>query len=105
MATILLVRVKSNLEASDLERRALERVPRFREVPGLVQKFYGRDPTTGDWCGAYIFESREALGAFTGSELAKSIPTAYEATEVRREVFDLMWSLHPDRGPLTETAS
>ena len=100
MPVILFVRVKSNLEASELERRAQERVPRFRDVPGLVQKFYGRDPATGDWCGAYLFESREALAAFGGSELAESIPAAYEATDVRREVYDLMWSLHPDRGPL-----
>ena len=105
MAKILFVRIKSKLDQQELERRALARVPRFREVAGLVQKFYGRDPATGDWCGAYIFESQEALAAFAGSELAKSIPTAYEATEVRREVYDLLWSLHPDRGPLATPAS
>ena len=105
MPKILFVRVKSSLARDELTRRAQERVPRFREVPGLVQKFYGRDPSTGTWCGAYIFESQEALAAFAGSELAKSIPAAYEATEVTREVYDFLWSLHPERGPLANPAS
>jgi len=36
MATILFVRVKSDLDPKELERRLLERRPRFRDVPGLV---------------------------------------------------------------------
>lgn len=36
------------------------------------------------------------------SELAKTIPGAYEATEVRREIFDAVFSLQPERGPLSE---
>ena len=43
MASILFVRVKSGLGPKELERRLIERRPRFHEVPGLVQKIYGRD--------------------------------------------------------------
>lgn len=100
MAAILCVRIKSPLDPEELLRRAEERLPRFREVPGLVQKIYGRDEATGDVCGIYFFESREALGRFRESELARSIPTAYDAQEVRPEVFDLLFPLYPDRGPL-----
>ena len=102
MASILFVRVKSGLETVELERRAIERRPRFKEVPGLVQKIYGKDESTGDMCGIYFFESKEALAAFKETELAKTIPAAYEATEVRREVYELMYPLHSGRGPFPD---
>jgi len=44
MPAILFVRVKSNLEPTEFDRRLLERRPRFQAVPGLTQKVYGRDP-------------------------------------------------------------
>jgi len=102
MATIMVVRIQSDVDPEELERRAIERRPEFKKIPGLVQKIYGRNDETGDWCGIYFFESRQALAAFRESELAKTIPTAYEATDVRREVFELMYPLHPERGPFSE---
>lgn len=102
MATILFVRVKSDLEPEELERRLLERRPRFQEIPGLVQKVYARDEATGDVCGIYFFEDQQALANFRETELAKTIPDAYEAIDIRREVFDALYSLYPDRGPITE---
>lgn len=101
MAAILFVRIKSGLDPHEFERRLLERRPRFRDVPGLVQKIYGRDDETGDVCGVYFFESQEALHAFRQTELARSIPTAYEAVDVRREVYDVLYPLWPERGPFT----
>lgn len=100
MSVVLFVRVGSDLELEELERRVQQRRPEFLDVPGLTQKIYGRDPVTGDWCGIYFFESDDALAAFRESELAKSIPDAYQATEVRREVFEVMYPLRPDVGPV-----
>lgn len=97
--TILFVRIKSDLDPPEFERRLLERRPRFQDVPGLTQKVYGRDNATGDVCGIYFFESDEALAEFRNSELAKTIPSAYEATDVRREAYEVLYSLWPDRGP------
>lgn len=102
MAAILFVRVESSLDPAELERRLVERRPRFHEVPGLVQKIYGRDESTGDVCGIYFFEDHAALSAFRETELAKTIPTAYEATEIRREVYEVLYPLHPERGPFAE---
>ena len=103
MAVILYVRVKSELDETELERRMIERRARFREVPGLVQKIYGRDPVTGEMCGIYFFENQEALWNFRETELAKTIPTAYEAIEVRREVYEVLYPLYSDRGPFPES--
>ena len=79
MAVVLFVRVKSEVDKKELERRLLERKPKFLDVPGLAQKIYGKDPATGDMCGIYFFESNEALADFRDSELAKTIPTAFAA--------------------------
>jgi hypothetical protein len=100
MATVLYVRVKSDVDSEELDRRMNERRPDFLKVPGLIQKIYGRDEATGDTCGIYFFESKEALEAFRETELAKTIPTAYEATEVRREIYEVLFPLKPEIGPL-----
>ena len=100
MSTILYVRIKSDLDPEELNRRLNERKPRFLEVPGLTQKIYGRDEETGDVCGIYFFENKDALAAFRDTELAKTIPDAYEATDVRREVYEVLYPLKPEKGPL-----
>lgn len=99
MAAVLFVRVKSDLDAEELERRLVERRPRFLEVPGLVQKIYGRDGASGAYCGIYFFENEEALAAFRESELAQTIGAAYEAVEVRPEVYEVLYPLRAERGP------
>lgn len=104
MASVLFVRIKSDLDPAELERRLIERRPRFHEVPGLAQKIYGRDDATGEVCGIYFFESEEALTKFLETELAKSIPSAYEAKEIRREVYQVLYPLHPDRGPIPQSS-
>ena len=102
MAAILFVRIKSQLDAKELDRRLIERKPRFLEVPGLVQKIYGRDEATGDICGIYFFESQTALTAYRETELAQTIPTAYEAIDLRREVYEVINTLRPEQGPFAK---
>lgn len=100
MAVVLFVRIKSALEFEELERRGKERLPRFREVPGLLQKIYVRNRATDEVCGIYFFEDKAALAAYRESDLAKTIASAYEATEVSPEVLEVMFPLFEDRGPL-----
>jgi hypothetical protein len=95
----------SDLESDEFDRRPLERRPHFREVPGLLQKIYGPDRATGDVCGIYFFESEDALEAFRETELARTIPAAYEAVDVRREIYDVLYSLWPERGPFVRASS
>jgi hypothetical protein len=102
MANILFVRISSDLDLEELDRRLLERRPRFREVPGLVQKIYARDRASGDVCGIYFFDSEGALTSFRESELAQTIPIAYEANDVRRESYEVLYPLWPERGPFVE---
>lgn len=102
MAAVLFVRIKSELDEKELDRRLEERRPRFLEVPGLLQKIYGRDESSGDVCGIYFFKDMTALKNFSESELAHTIAPAYEAYDVRREIYDVLLSLRPEMGPFTE---
>ena len=78
---MLIVRgLKSELSSEELERRYKERMPRFREIPGLVQKYYAYDESTGDFAGIYLWDSQESLDRYLESDLKKTIPEAYELT-------------------------
>jgi heme-degrading monooxygenase HmoA len=84
-AVMLIVRgLKSKLPHDELMRRARERMPRFREVPGLLQKYYTYDPSTGELAGVYFWESEESAAAYLESDLRRTIPSAYELTEPPR---------------------
>jgi len=105
MPVVLLVRIDSSLGPEDLARRVAERRSQFETVPGLIQKLYIKDEATGDVGGLYFFQSREHLAAFRDSELARSIPVSYGATDVRPEVFDVGAVLHAEAGPFPAAAA
>jgi len=72
---MLIVRgLKSKLSHDELERRYKERMPQFRDVPGLLQKYYSYDSSTEEWAGIYLWESEESAAAYLESDLRKSIP-------------------------------
>lgn len=78
---MLLVRgLKSKLSFEEIERRYKERIPEFRAVEGLVQKYYSYDESTKEWAGIYLWSSEEALEAYLASDLRKTIGEAYELT-------------------------
>jgi len=82
---MLIVRgLKSKLSHDELERRYRERMPQFRDVPGLIQKYYSYDATTEEWAGIYLWDSEESAAAYLESDLRKSIPSAYELTQPPR---------------------
>jgi hypothetical protein len=82
---MLIVRgLKSKLSAAELEPRYKERMPEFRAIPGLVQKYYSYEESTGEWAGIYLWDNQESLDAYLESDLRKSIPSAYELTEPPR---------------------
>jgi heme-degrading monooxygenase HmoA len=72
--------LKSDLPKEELERRYKERMPEFRDVPGLAQKYYSYDEDSQEWAGIYLWESEEALAAYLKSDLKESIAKAYELT-------------------------
>ena len=94
---MLLVKFHSGLLHEQVLRLMDERLPQFRAVPGLVQKYYAREPATGDYVGIYLFDSEESLLRYRSSELAASIPATYQVEgTARREVLELLFPLHAE---------
>jgi heme-degrading monooxygenase HmoA len=76
--------LKSKLSHDEFERRYKERMPQFRDVRGLLQKYYSYDSSTEEWAGIYLWESEEAAAAYLESDLRKTISSAYELTQPPR---------------------
>lgn len=99
---MLLVKFHSGLSDADVMRNLEERLPLFRAVPGLVQKYYAREAATGDYVGVYLFESKDALQQYRASDVARSIPPVYQIEGTARiEVLDFLFSLHPETAART----
>ena|SRR5687768_10439849 len=97
---ILLVKFHSGLSQDEVVRNLEERVSLFRAVPGLVQKYYAREPATGDYVGVYLFESEQALLNYRSSEVARSIPYVYQLEGTPRvEIMELLFPLRPEIVP------
>jgi len=91
MPIIQFTRFTSNLSEEEVARFMKERAPRFLEVPGLIQKYYIRDPQTGESGGVYVWESAEAMLEFRQSELAQSMGDTYKVEgEKRVEIFEII---------------
>lgn len=89
---MLLVKFHTGLEDARVRQLLDQRLPQFRAVPGLLQKYYAREPVTGDYLGVYLFDSEESLLQYRSSELARSIPAVYDVVGAPRvEVFKLLF--------------
>lgn len=74
---VLAVKFKSTHAPAKLARVCAVDLNTFREVPGLLQKYYLIEELTNSICGLYIFETKSARAAFWTSELAKDLPSRY----------------------------
>ena len=89
-----IIKLKSNLPEKELLNKAREREPQFKAIPRLLQKYYVKTGQSGQYGGIYVWESQEALQSFRESDLAKSIPKAYEIIEAPNvEIMDILFRL------------
>ena len=89
-----IIKLKSNLPEEELLNKAKEREPQFKDIQGLLQKYYVKIGPSGQYGGIYIWESQESLDAYRESDLAKSIPEAYEIVEAPNiEIMDILFQL------------
>jgi heme-degrading monooxygenase HmoA len=71
---VRIVRFASGLEEAAVVAAFTGRARHYREVKGLRQKYSLRFPETGELGAIHVWDSRTALEAYSGSELARSIP-------------------------------
>lgn len=89
-----IIKLKSALSEKELLKIGKEREPRFKAIPGLLQKYYVKLGQPGQYGGVYVWDSEESLQSYRESELAASIPEAYELTEPPTlETMDILFKL------------
>ncbi|HVX26910.1 MAG TPA: YdhR family protein [Parafilimonas sp.] len=74
---VLSVKFKSKLDGETLLNTCNENLESFRNVPGLIEKYYLVEEQTGLISGIYLFETKAAREAFWASDLAKDIVPRY----------------------------
>lgn len=74
---VLAVKFNSVLSPEKLMQVTREDLGTFRNVKGLVQKYYIAEETTGALSGLYFFETKNDRASFWKSELATNIPARY----------------------------
>lgn len=91
---IQFVKFESGLSEGDAKRVMEERAPQYRQVQGLLQKYYVHEPATGQWGGIYLWDSEASMIAFRDSELRRTIPQVYAVEgSPRSEVFEVVFPL------------
>jgi hypothetical protein len=91
---IQFVKFASRLAEDQVRRLLDERAPQYREVPGLVQKYYIREPATGAFGGVYLWDSEASYKAFRDSRLGQTISDVYETDgPPRTELFEVLFPL------------
>ena len=94
---IQFVQFETALSEEELFAVAHERAPQFRALPGLVQKYYLKLDKPNRYGGFNMWDSQDSLEAFRQSELAKSIPTAYQAVGAPQVgIYELMFPLRDE---------
>ena len=89
-----IIKLKSDLPEEELLKRAREREASFKSIPGLLQKYYVKTSTEGEYGGVYVWDSAQSLQSYQASDLAKGIPAAYAITEAPDiEMMDIIFQL------------
>lgn len=88
------IRLKTTLSEDQLIQKARERQPQFQAIPGLIQKYYVKTAEEGIYAGVYVWDSVESIQEFQQTDLAKSIPQAYEVSETPNiELMNVLFQL------------
>ena len=96
---VVFITFESQLSSEELDVALRERAKKFRQMDGLVQKYYLQDEESGLVSGFYMFDSEASRDAFLASDLRTTIREAYAVTgEPEVETFHLLFPLHEAEG-------
>lgn len=78
---LLIFLFKSGLSTEEVLKVSEGRESQYRDVKGLIQKYYVQVKEMDRVGGVFVFDTEENLAAFRESDLAKSTGEAYKFTE------------------------
>jgi heme-degrading monooxygenase HmoA len=88
---VQIVRYKSGLSHEGGAEQFEARADRYREVPGLIQKYYVHFTETGEHGGVYVWDSLESLQNWRETNLAESLEETYKVKRPpHQELADVM---------------
>ena len=90
----MFISFESGLDIDEVDDLFRERAGHYREMDGLLQKFYLHDEESGRVGGIYVFDSEESSEALFESDIHASLRDAYEARDVEVRRFYLMLPLY-----------
>jgi heme-degrading monooxygenase HmoA len=91
---VQIVKFRSQLPDSAVSEIMESRKGAFLKVPGLLQKYYLKNPNTKEYCGVYMWASEQDFINFRKTELAKSSAKAYQVQDSARvELFEMIYPL------------
>lgn len=74
---IVFATFESGLSQDEIEATMRQRAERFREVDGLVQKYFVHDRENDRYGACFIFDSEQSRDAYFASDLSASVGDAY----------------------------
>lgn len=91
---IVTITYDSGLPVEEVESLFRARSDTYRELDGLLQKFYTVDGERGRVGGVYVFESAAARDALFESDIHASLRDAYDARDVEIETAHVAFPLY-----------
>ena len=91
---IVFISFESGLSIDEVDELFRERAGHYREMDGLLQKFYLHDEERGRVGGIYVFDSRASSDALFESDIHASLRDAYEARDVEVRRFHVTLPLY-----------
>lgn len=96
---LLNVRFRSGKSLAEVRAMSEASVPMFRQLPGLLEKYYVKNPENGEVGGVYLFESLEQLEAYVAGPVMAAMPERFAMLEAPRlEVLEVRGELSPANG-------
>ena len=92
---VVFITYESELGVDEIDELFRERAGKYREMDGLLQKFYVHDEESGRVGGIYLFDSPESRDALFDADVHASLRDAYAVTDIEIETYHVTFPLYP----------
>ncbi len=91
---IVFITFESELSLEEVESRFRQRAQQFRDMDGLLQKFYIRDEESGRVGGIYVFDSEASRDSLFDSEVHAKLREGPDVRDLDVSTFHVMFPLY-----------
>jgi heme-degrading monooxygenase HmoA len=91
---IVFITFESELGLEQIEARFRARAQQFRDMDGLLQKFYVHDEGSGRVGGIYVFDSEASRDALFESEIHAKLRDGSDVRDLDITTFHVMFPLY-----------